>query len=223
MQFWWFRNLSLCRMIFKDQIRAKSFVPPPFQSLWVALLGNYIWSWNLYFRFAGAMNTTWSQRQEEAREFLEFSIRHLQVLISKYRPTSTAIDIRWLHSAANDGRPISRMSCYASVSRFMDDPVKKIRLLLKCALRVLSQLLSDLLKRRTHLSKNFPCKWLARPTFVPLASSNIRECLQLRAGQPVFPWQIWAPNILAYETMKTHQEKYASYFDCKEWTTLVTK
>ena len=25
----------------------------------------------------------------------------------------TAIDIRWLHSAANDGRPISRMSCYA--------------------------------------------------------------------------------------------------------------
>ena len=27
----------------------------------------------------------------------------------------TAIDIRWLHSAANDGRPISRMSCYASV------------------------------------------------------------------------------------------------------------
>ena len=25
-----------------------------------------------------------------------------------------AINIRWLHSAANDAQPISRMSCYAS-------------------------------------------------------------------------------------------------------------
>ena len=31
----------------------------------------------------------------------------------------TAVDIRWWHSAANDGRPISRMSCYASALRFI--------------------------------------------------------------------------------------------------------
>ena len=39
-----------------------------------------------------------------------------------YRQTGeralTAIDIRWLHSAATDGRPISRMSCYASAINF---------------------------------------------------------------------------------------------------------
>ena len=32
----------------------------------------------------------------------------------------------------------------SGMSRFMDDPVKKLRLLLKFAMRVLSQLLSDL-------------------------------------------------------------------------------
>ena len=32
----------------------------------------------------------------------------------------TAIDIGWWHSAANDGRPISQMSCYASESNNMD-------------------------------------------------------------------------------------------------------
>ena len=41
----------------------------------------------------------------------------------------TAIDIGWLHSAANDGRPISQMSCYASEQGF-----RKVRLTLPCNL-----------------------------------------------------------------------------------------
>ena len=48
-----------------------------------------------------------------------------------YRHTAkralTAIDIRWLHSAANDGRPISRMSCYASALKYsLDCPIDSL-------------------------------------------------------------------------------------------------
>jgi hypothetical protein len=37
-----------------------------------------------------------------------------------------AIDIRFLHSAANDGRPISRMSCYASAQVFILSTVDQL-------------------------------------------------------------------------------------------------